>query len=498
MDAGTQTRGRRYRLLVMMLIAAALASLGAWAFSSPIGASPDDDFHLASIWCGLGDRAGLCEASPRPGYKLIQSGLNKSACYAMDASISAGCQEALGVFTQSALIESSRGSFSSNYPPVYYATMSLLASSNIQASVLAMRILNIVLFIISVGLLAWLLPKRYSRSLYWLWAITLVPLGMSLISSNNPSSWALIGVGTSWLALYGYFTSSGWRRNALAAFFAVEVLMASGARADAALYTVLTSAIAIVLSWTSVRARLTQLWLPAAAAVMSLAFYFGSQQSTIAATGLTDSETGIQARGALEVFGFNIVQLPTLWVGVFGTWGLGWLDTTMPGLVWVTSATVFVALVTVAWAKLSNRQWWSLIVLAGVLYALPLYVLQKGLNHVGEQVQPRYILPLVIVFAGVALLDINSSEIRMSRLQPWLYIAGLSVANAVALYVNTKRYVSGLENGSGFSLTSGIQWWWSIPVGPFVVWLIGALSFAVMLAIGYRLTRFRAESSTLS
>ncbi|NDB42676.1 MAG: hypothetical protein EB035_06830, partial [Actinobacteria bacterium] len=39
----------------------AFVSLCAWAFASPIGAPPDGDFHLASIWCAQGDRLGMCK-----------------------------------------------------------------------------------------------------------------------------------------------------------------------------------------------------------------------------------------------------------------------------------------------------------------------------------------------------------------------------------------------------------------------------------------------------
>ena len=36
-------------------------AFSSWAVTSPIGSSPDDDYHLASIWCGQGFRDELCE-----------------------------------------------------------------------------------------------------------------------------------------------------------------------------------------------------------------------------------------------------------------------------------------------------------------------------------------------------------------------------------------------------------------------------------------------------
>ena len=32
-----------------------------WALTSPPGSSPDDDFHLTSIWCAAGTQDGRCE-----------------------------------------------------------------------------------------------------------------------------------------------------------------------------------------------------------------------------------------------------------------------------------------------------------------------------------------------------------------------------------------------------------------------------------------------------
>ena len=33
---------------------AAFAALAGWSLASPAGSSPDDDYHLASIWCAQG------------------------------------------------------------------------------------------------------------------------------------------------------------------------------------------------------------------------------------------------------------------------------------------------------------------------------------------------------------------------------------------------------------------------------------------------------------
>ena len=43
---------RQWRILAVIALIASVFGTGvAWAVSSPIGASPDDDYHLGSIWC---------------------------------------------------------------------------------------------------------------------------------------------------------------------------------------------------------------------------------------------------------------------------------------------------------------------------------------------------------------------------------------------------------------------------------------------------------------
>jgi len=62
-----------------------------------------------------------------------------------------------------------------------------------------------------------LLPLRRRSTLLWGWIVSIVPLGLFLIASNNPSSWALIGIGSAWLALLGYLETHGKRKIALGA-----------------------------------------------------------------------------------------------------------------------------------------------------------------------------------------------------------------------------------------------------------------------------------------
>ncbi|MFZ4078995.1 MAG: DUF2142 domain-containing protein, partial [Microbacteriaceae bacterium] len=257
----------RVRWMILLPVAVFLG-LGAWAFASPIGASPDDDFHLASIWCAGGDRPGLCAPGDKPGERRLDSSLIKAACYATDFTMTAQCQSSL-FHADTPTVSTFRGSFSSNYPPIYYSVMNWFASPNIVVSAIVMRFVNILFFIGSAMALWFLLPREFRRTQLVMWAVTLVPLGLFIIASNNPSAWAITGVPTAWFALFGFLQKPSadveWspRRIGLGVLFALEAFLASGARGDAAIYTILGSLVAIALTWRRSRSYAYALILPA-------------------------------------------------------------------------------------------------------------------------------------------------------------------------------------------------------------------------------------------
>src|SRR4051812_35459656 len=137
------SRGRT--VLAALIPFALLVALLSWAFASPVGASPDEDYHLGSIWCAQGDRAGLCESTSDPAHKLVPAAVTMAAkCYAFHAEKSGSCPAA----DSQQLQDSKRGTFNGNgSPPLFYVTMSVLVSHDTDASVLAMRSLNAVLFV---------------------------------------------------------------------------------------------------------------------------------------------------------------------------------------------------------------------------------------------------------------------------------------------------------------------------------------------------------------
>ncbi|MDJ0377160.1 DUF2142 domain-containing protein [Cryobacterium sp. PH31-L1] len=447
-----------------------------WALASPVGSSPDDDFHLASIWCAGGDVAGECQTVADASVREVPRGLSTVTCYAFAPAQSAACQD---LKSGQGLIATDRGNFTGLYPPIFYSTMHVFATTNIEASALTMRLVNIVLLVGLVTALCALLPTKRRLSLVWGLACTVVPLGAFMITSNNPSSWAMISAATLWVALVGYFESSGWKKILLGGIALISTIMGGGARADSAAYAMVAVIVACVLTITWSRRWWLSVVLPIGVFALSAALYLSAGQSSSAMSGMGGGAHLAAPANWQSLLLTNLLEVPSLWVGSFGLWALGWLDTSLPAIVWVGSFGVFAALVFAGLNMPSIRKSLAAGVILGAMWVVPTYVLQQSQAKVGAEVQPRYILPLIIMLAGVALFSVGRARLRLSMTQVLALISILSVANGVALHFNMRRYISGSEIVS-WNLNLYREWWW-IPMTPMVVWLVGTVTFLLFL-----------------
>lgn len=482
----------RFRWIYLAPVLAFVA-LSAWAFASPLGAGPDDDYHLVSIWCANGG-SDDCAPGSEDHLRTVPQTFPAIACYAQHAELSGACQEHVWQNWDAGTVEIKRGNFAGEYPPVYHSAMRVFVGEDVQVSALVMRVFNAALFVGLTTVLMVLLPTQRRRTLLWGWLIAVVPLGMFLIPSNNPSGWAITGVGTAFLALLGWFESTGKRRWALGALYLLGVVMAAGARGDAAVYAVGATATAMILTMSWKRDWLVKAVLPLAGVAVAVFFFASAGQSGVGAIGFSDGggatipvagEGGEEAPlSGFALAAYNLLMLPFLWTGVWGNWGLGWLDTQLPAIVVWSAAAAFIV---VGFAGLGKLDWRKAIATSGVLLvliALPVYVLTVGGDKVGANLQPRYLLPLIVLFALVLVtVPVGREPMRFTRVQTFAILGALALANMVALQVNIRRYVTGADQ-QGFNLDAGAEWWWSaLPVGPTAVWLIGALAFAGLLAL---------------
>jgi hypothetical protein len=479
---------RRWLIPAIAIPLLALVALVSWGFASPVGAGPDDDYHLASIWCGSGTTTEMCEPGDADDERRVSPDIERSAvCYAFLPEQSAGCQGSgggtYGDDLTTGLVSTSRGNFDGSYPPVYYFVMSAFAGEDLQTSALLMRIANSALFVGLVTALFFLLPIGRRPTLIASIAVSVVPLGMFLIPSNNPSGWAILAAGTLWMSLVGFFETRGARRVALAAVALVSTVIGAGSRADSAIYSVIAIGVVLLLKLEWNRRFLKLAIVPLAMIIPAVLIFFSSRQSSAATSGL-DPNFVRPEYGPFTLVVDNLLQVPGLWFGVFGTAGfrtsgLGWLDTEMPAIVSFGALGAFVAVIAIAFGTQSRRKTIAALGTFALLLLIPWVILFQSQTVVGDGVQPRYLIPLVVLFAGIALFEPTGRRIRITREQLLAIAVALAVANAVALHYNIRRYVTGVDL-SGGNLDTAVEWWWSIPVSPMGMWAIGGIAFGVM------------------
>ncbi|MBK5238076.1 MAG: DUF2142 domain-containing protein [Actinomycetales bacterium] len=473
---------KRARLLLgIIAMVLAMLSLSAWALASPVGSSPDDDYHLTSIWCSHGTGQFPCEASSNPTHRVVAGAFRKSVCYAFQTSQSASCQGESFGFVPSETVDTNRGNFNGDYPPVYYWTVGLFAGPDMATSVVAMRIFNAALLVLLLSFVFFFSPSRFRIPLVWGLVATSIPLAFFVIPSTNPSSWAVTSIAILWVALLGYFETRGRQRVALGCASVVTAVMGAGARADAAIFVGLSVLVVVILTAKRTRAFARAALLPLGLIAVAFFFFLQASQSS-AATGGLDAASTVAKSSPIVLFMANMVEVPSLWAGIFGTWGLGWLDTTMPGVVWVLSGGVFAGLIALGLSRTWRRKNLALLVVGLTLWLLPVIILVKSNAVVGSYVQPRYILPLFILLAGLVLLRKPGENLRLNSTQAIVLAAFSVLAFALALRTNMRRYINGVSNAT-WNLNANIGWWWDIPISPMVIWVIGTLAFAALVAV---------------
>jgi hypothetical protein len=466
---------------VVVSVISIVFALGSWAVSSPIGSSPDDDYHLASIWCGQGEREDLCEKGSMPGEVVVRDTLKtNSFCFASQPMESGFCETG----DESSATTRSNGG---ENPPIFYWVTSWFASNDLISSVIGIRVFNSVLLVGLSTLIIVLLPRYLRRVPVIGLVASAVPLNMFIIPSTNPSSWGITAILLSFASLLGFVhTHDKVRKTVFGVLSAVSMVMAAGSRPDSAFYVLITLGLIVVLTLSE--KVLTIKNVSMALFVFLIAGFFflssGNTSATLSGApggGLTQPTLGGTVR--------NLLNLPDLWVGAFGTWGLGWLDTPLPSSVWAVTFGVFFSLVFSSIRYFDRLQALATSLVFAALILVPMAALHASGLLVGQFIQPRYLLPLLGLLLAVALY--RKSEfggIQLSRGQFWLIGFGLSVAHTIALHTNLRRYLTGLDENQ-VSLNFEIEWWWVVRpsdnsifwFSPNYVWVFGSIAFIVFL-----------------
>jgi Predicted membrane protein (DUF2142) len=494
--SGRSGRGRRERssgarrlgpLWAVVLAVCGLLAGAGWSLASPPGSAPDDNWHLASIWCAPGASDHDCRRIPEaPDARLIPSEVAAATCFVQDPTKSGECQDAMdGKLVLDAPVTT--GNWLHNYPPLFYIGMHPFITDHLDSSVVLMRMANVVLSVLVVGALVLLVPRRLRAVATVPLLVTAVPLSISLLASTNPSAWTVLSAGTMWVALYAAFETTGRRQRALWVFALLMTVIGAGSRADSALFCVMSVGLVLLLRLPLLLRQKGSVLVGALCVAAAAAFFLTSGQSAAVSDGF-----GVVSTEPVSVWGLTVAnaqQLPVLWFGSlsFGFMGsIGWLDTVFPPIVTFATLGCWTGVVFAALRVQSRLKVLALAALALAITAYPLYTLARSRLPVGQGFQPRYALPILIILTGASLLPVAGRRLRFSRTQAYLAAGALAVGHFVALYTQIRRYVTGTDR-SGFDLDRGREWWWGGPVGATEVWLVASAAFAVLCVGLFRL-----------
>lgn len=470
----------RARLLGAISLAALWLVLLGWAFASPVGSSPDDDYHLSSIWCAGGVDARTCSDQGVDAVSLAVPAavVDAQNCYRFDATIAASCADALVMSAATggagaALQPTDRVNQRAGlYPGGFYSFLHLFVGPDVERSVLVMRVVNATL---AVAALAWVLAlgsTTVRRSVLVGTAVVWIPLGLSILPSTNPSSWAFTGLmlltGTALLLpTLEKVRSARWWLTALGAV--VGAFMAISARVDASVYVAIVVGVVFVSTgWARLRAQWVSAVLLAALALWGLAAYLLAPTPGGAVAG---APMGAADRGLGLLF-TNLTYIGVYVQGVVGGWPLSWNDVVLPPSIPIIGTLVLGAVIALGMRSMTRRRAWALALAAAALVTVPLAFLQLEGLGVGDVVQPRYIAPLLLLVVMVALLDSDAFPTAVR----WTITIGLAASASMAWWVFAHRFAYGSTVGwfDAEAIAPYAVGWITVTVAGFV-WLWAAM-----------------------
>lgn len=481
-------RLRRFVVPVLLGLVAIVAGW-AWAWSSPPGSAPDDDYHLASIWCPPPAATSGCPWKPGPDGSAQWIGLPSevalTTCYGAKPTESASCLNAI----TPTLFWTERFD-KGDYPGPYYQIMHVFAGDSISASVMVIRMVNVMIAVVLLGGAAWAMSPRLrpvaSVGIFG----SIVPLGAFIIASTNPSSWAITGISAAALGLIASLAAeSRTPRIAGASIAILGAAIAAMARSDSGLFLgMVMFSVAVLFVEKLRRERWTWLVFGAITAAAAWALTHGAQ-------------AGVQSFGSQRnpsswsLLFHNLSDVASIPAGVYGLgWGLGWLDTKMPTMVSVPALAAAAGIAVIGLGSMSVRKVLALCSPVAAAVLLPLVMLQRGGEVVGEAVQPRYVLSAVML--GLFILMLHRSRDRavaFSRGQILAIVVALAGAHGLALFTNIRRYVTGDDVWSP-NLEAQVEWWWPAGPGPVATFVLGAVAFAALLGmVWWSMTRARRQ-----
>jgi hypothetical protein len=274
-----------------------------------------------------------------------------------------------------------------------------------------MRFANIILFVFVLFLVLRLNHSKLRRAALLGIFLSLVPQGVYIISSVNPSSWALTGVSSNWVFLYAL------RNNSIKSSITVSwlgyllTLTLTLARLDSLGFVVFTTI--CVLLFTNSPSKVTKPMVLFVGAFGGLAIfvslYFNLVQAFLSQLRFAfSSTTGV---GFLWYWFVHIIDIPAFSFGFnyqnYGPLG-GGLEVLMPPVVAIIQFGLFTLLALYLINRYSKKLLIFHLLSFVFLYSVLIQQLSAEMTYNPYWVQGRYILPLIPFLIGYSLQLVKS------------------------------------------------------------------------------------------
>ena len=463
-------------------------TLAAWAMSSALGSTPDEDFILTSIWCGTSESIGAtpyCQPDPnRPGFMIVP-GLVAEPEQCLHVSVtgnwgSAACQEGV----RNEVFSTDRYSRSGN-PKTYSDVMRNFVSADVEKSVMQMRLFNSLLAAVTI-ILAFSINLRPLNDALLTWMIVVTPAAAYFIGSVHNSSWTLIGTTCFIFA----FTSllryrkvpQIWIPALLVALFAVWLTISS--RPEGEYTLILLAAIMLISEFPPKGLKLSKKALIIVGATLTIATFVYQHANWWGRVNIFNDQRIMPEKEfphtANDLLLNNFLRLPDFFLSYFGSFGLGFPQLSLGSIVWLFSSQSFLLLIAFTIRK-SHKTHQIIFAFAFLFMSFAiLYLSQTGLYEVANEISPRYFMPM---FIGLIIIAANNKKDRYP-ISLVISVALMStISNSLAIRDSIRRYVTGQDIYSVKSLNNGREWWWQFGPEPETVWLIGTLAFAGLFAV---------------
>ena len=483
LSRGRVQRYKNHFIIPIIFLCSSLFGIS-WAISSPPGSASDEIYHLGSIWCAWGENE-ICKFDGEVmnnGRRNItlSSDFSKAGCFRSDldrVNKSAVCYLQENSNQDRFSWEMNSG----NYPGLTYTVLRIFATSNVETSVIVMRFFNYSIFTIICILAFFSLSSKIYFSALLAFFITLIPVSIFFITSINPSSWTIVGVGFYWAFLWNFLEEGKiLERKKILLGLILTTILSIGSRSDGSIYILIVNLL-FLITYIFEKEKDNEI------KKKSLLIIFISLCGLIQLISNKQFEaesTKDEGDKGADLFIQNLTELPKYYLGIFGgrgpeVWpfGLGWFDTEIPILVSVLGTLNIVLILFSIINKMSVRQRMIISILPLFMILNPLLILQLRQSNATYFLQPRYLIPLLIVLLGVLTIEIKWSQGRNVLL--YFIIISLSVGNSISLFTNLKRYTVGLDSEQSFF--SKFEWWWNIPITPGITWVVGTLALPILM-----------------